>query len=784
MATQPKRKASGAARAAGRAAPEQLPAATPYRTSDEHLWDELRRIDQYVRAQTIRWRMTIGANKPEDLWGMVHVTDAEIASYLQAPFAPPNQLPPDLRDVLAAHWQAADALAEEIQRRREQTAPQVTLRLDRVQRLFDLSNLERDILLVCLLPELDGRYRRLFGYLQDDASRTRPTLELVLQILNPLTSGPEEGRRSVEEGASLFTRHLLASSGDSQSEDPLLSRLIRLDDRIAGYLLGSERFDARLAGVVEQAEASITWSQLIAEPEHIGRLRALADWWRQRAAGRAGGVLYLHGPYGSGRLTAARAICAASGTPLLVADGDRAFRAATRWEQMVDLSYREAALQGAALYWSRCEVMLEQEQTMQQWDYLVAAAERFQGLTFLAGATAWDPAGFLLDTPFMRLEFPAPGYELRRRLWESYLPPADARADRQEADADLAANLANAFQLTPGQIVDAVASARALASTRDPEAPRVTIDDLYEGCRRQSGRRLMTFARRIEPRTDLTFDDLILPEPNKRQLHELRTRIGNRSRVYTGLGFERRVPLGKGLIAMFTGSTGTGKTMAAELLAREQRLDLYKVDLSAVVSKWVGETEKNLSKVFAEAEDSNAIIFFDEADALFGKRGDVKEAHDRWANMEIDYLLQRVEEFSGVVILASNLRQNIDEAFLRRIHVIVEFPFPDAGARLRILRGMFPGGVDHPPDEEMQALAERLRVSGGSIKNIVVDAAFRALAGTAAGAPAVTQRHLVISTAREYQKLGKPITRGEFGEEFYAWIEQDVLMASADNANR
>ena len=215
--------------------------------------------------------------------------------------------------------------------------------------------------------------------------------------------------------------------------------------------------------------------------------------------------------------------------------------------------------------------------------------------------------------------------------------------------------------------------------------------------------------------------------------------------------------------------------MAAELLAREQGVDLYKVDLSAVVSKYVGETEKNLSQVFAEAQDANAIIFFDEADALFGKRGEVREAQDRWANMEINYLLQRVEEYAGVVILASNLRQNIDDAFMRRIHVIVEFPFPDAEARFYIWRNMFPPGIERPPDDDLRALGARFRLSGGNIKNIVIDAAFRALGETGPAAPVIRLRHLIAAVAREYQKLGKPITKSDFGETFYGWVEADIL---------
>jgi AAA+ superfamily predicted ATPase len=753
------------------------PATGPYADSAEHLWDELRRVDQLVRAQTVRWWLTIGAAKPDHLWGMVHVTDAEVEAYLGSPFMPPHQLPAELEQALTGYWEAAEELAQAIQARRVQTPPPITLRLDRLQALFGLSNLERDIVLICLLPELDARYRRLLGYLQDDASRTRPAVELVLQILHPVATQPGVGRAAFDVGAPLLAHHLLTMSAYDQDGEPLPMRAIRLDDRIVDYLLGYDRLDARLTGVTTELGESLTWDALIIDPDRLARLQALAAWWqaRRKKMGMTAALL-LRGPYGSGRLAAARAICTTAETPLLVVDVPGAFRAAEGWERLVDLSYREATLRQAALYWAGCETLLEREQPAHRWDYLIAAAEKFNGLTFLASQTAWDPAGRFHDQPFLRLELPMPGYDIRCRLWEAHLPPSEAFTDPAPDRAVLAELLANSFQFTEGQIVDALTTARGLATRRNPPSPRLTIDDLYAGCRRQSGRRLITMARRIEPRTELTFDDLVLPASNRRQLQELRVRIHHRSHVYSGLGFERRLSLGKGLIALFTGSSGTGKTMAAELLASEQGVDLYKVDLSAVVSKYVGETEKNLSKVFAEAEDANAIIFFDEADALFGKRGEVKEARDRWANIEVNYLLQRIEEYAGVVIMASNLRQNIDEAFLRRIHVLVEFPFPDAEARFQILRTMFPEGLPRPPDAEIRPLAEQFRLSGGSLKNIVIDAAFRALAGAGPGeTPVITQRHLVAATGREYQKLGKPITKGVFGEAFYAWIEEDVL---------
>jgi SpoVK/Ycf46/Vps4 family AAA+-type ATPase len=235
--------------------------------------------------------------------------------------------------------------------------------------------------------------------------------------------------------------------------------------------------------------------------------------------------------------------------------------------------------------------------------------------------------------------------------------------------------------------------------------------------------------------------------------------------VYDRWGFGKKLSLGKGLIALFSGPSGTGKTLSAEILARELGLDLYRIDLSCVVSKYIGETEKNLSRMFAEAQESNAILFFDEADALFGKRSEVKDAHDRYANIEINYLLQRVEEFEGVIILASNLSKNIDAAFVRRLSFMVEFPFPDEGHRLRIWRGIFPRQAPVAEDLDFAFLACKFRIAGGNIKNVALAAAFQA----AEAGQAISMVHLVAALKREYQKLGKVCEKADF-EQYYEQV--------------
>lgn len=746
-----------------------------YTDSREHLWHELARIDQLIRAQTVRWQRLIAATKPEQHWGMIHVTDAEVNTYLQSPFMAPDQIPESLFQDMVPFWQQSQDISDTIQERLALTPDSMKLRLLQLQAIFGLSDLERDIILLTLLPELDSRYRRLYGYLMDDCTRILPTINLLQQILQPLIFHSGNERQFFSEASPLLAHHLIHLTTSGLEQEPLSNHSVQLDNRIVGYLLGQDDLDDRLGAFTTLITPARSWDTLITDDNRLHQLQTLTDWWQQeQLEGAVNLTLLFHGSYGSGRLAAAEAICTTSTTPLLVVQAPSEIT--DNWSKIVALCYREAALHEAAVYWAGCEQLLACSKENRQCHHLLKAAEMYDGLTFFASQTTWEPTNQFRERPFIRIDFPQPTYEIRHRLWLTHLPPSQAFAPPAPEREMLAELLANSFQFTEGQMLDALTVANSIAIQRQPDDPQLTVDDLYAGCRRQASQKLITMARRIEPRTTLTFADLILPDTNQRQLQELRSRIYHRSQVYSGLGFEHRLSLGKGLIALFTGTSGTGKTMAAELLAHEQGVDLYKVDLSSVVSKYVGETEKNLNRVFAEAEDANAIIFFDEADALFGKRGEVKEARDRWANMEINFLLQRVEEYSGTVILTSNLRQNIDEAFLRRIHVIVEFPFPDSEARFAIWRGMFPPELQRPEDEALYPLSDRFKLTGGSLKNIVVDAAFRALAQAEPNeAPVITIRHLVDAIGREYQKLGKPISKGEFGETYYDWLKEDIL---------
>ena len=407
---------------------------------------------------------------------------------------------------------------------------------------------------------------------------------------------------------------------------------------------------------------------------------------------------------------------------------------------------REVQLQLAVLLWTDFEALLPKEQTSQR-ELLLSLLNGHPGLILLAGDSSWEPGGAFDRSHYQRLPISTPTTEQRETLWRAVL----AATPHQLTQTDIA-DIAAKFRLTPGQIADAARTAFGLAAWRQPDAPSLSANDLTHASRRHSNRQLTNLAQKITPH--YRWDDIVLPPQQLTQLHELCNQVKYRGLVYQTWGFDRKLAMGKGVNALFSGPPGTGKTMAADIIAGELGLDLYKIDLSTVVSKFIGETEKNLSKIFVEAESSNAILFFDEADALFSKRTEIKDSHDRYANLETSYLLQRIEQYDGIVILASNFRKNMDEAFVRRMHFILEFPFPGPAERQRIWENIWPEELPLIDHLDNQVLASRIEIAGGNIRNVAVTAAFLA----AANGGQVTMQHIKQATQREYQKMGKVLT--------------------------
>ena len=484
-----------------------LESSDTYETSKAHLRDELRWIDLFIRAQTRRWQVLIARHKPEHLWGMVTITEQEVVDYLHSPFIAPDDLLDALEYKLEFDWQQASRLRDDIARRVDNTSDETLLRLKHVESLFGLSDYEKCVLLIALLPELDSRYRRLLAYLQDDATCRHPSIELIQQILHPVGDG-----FAAFAASALLTHHLINLSSDNLRA----MRFVQVDERIVSYVQEQDTPDKRLQPVVTLMNPVLYWDDLIIQPNLLSQLQSLTQWRSQNT--QLGLTLYFQGAYGSGRLAAAQAMCAELDMTLLVVHMDDALRSPETWELFVDLAYREALLQGAALYWSDCERLLEPEHPAHHWQYLTAAAERLDVMTIFASETAWEPTGRFHDSRFVRLDFPMPNYGLRRQIWETALPSLSEFRPPPPERSLLAETLANSFQFTQGQVHDALVTARGIAALRDPDRPLLTASDLSEACRRQSGARLLSLARRIEPRTELTFDDLILPPANMRQL--------------------------------------------------------------------------------------------------------------------------------------------------------------------------------------------------------------------------------------------------------------------------
>src|SRR5262249_21596314 len=490
-------------------------------------------------------------------------------------------------------------------------------------------------------------------------------------------------------------------------------------------------------------EPRASLDQLLVGDDHKRALLALA-----RHPDPSSLTLYLHGPAGAGKRTAAEALANTRGLRLLSADIRLMVRAAESFDLLCRRLWREASFQQAAVFIEGVDALATGEHD-REIHGLRALAEDFPTPLVLAGSDPdWVVRSGLpgvVDVPFS-----IPGHVERRWWWKMLLDPAAASITSADLDA-----LAQRFRLTPGQIADAcalaLAQARWGAAARSDTEPRgePTLDHLMQAARAQSGHALAKLARKLVPK--YRWADIVLPEDQEAQLREICLQFTYRPTVYGTWGFGRKLSAGKGLHVLFSGPPGTGKTMAAEVIAHELGLDLYKIDLSQVVSKYIGETEKNLHQIFHEAKNSYAILFFDEADALFGKRSEVKDAHDRYSNIEIGYLLQKMEEYDGIAILATNLRQNMDEAFVRRLQVIVDFPFPNELYRELIWKVIFPKASPLGADVNFERLARHIRLAGGNIKNIAVSAAFFA----ADDGGVIQTPHILRAAKREYQKLGR-----------------------------
>jgi ATPase family protein associated with various cellular activities (AAA)/winged helix domain-containing protein len=598
--------------------------------------------------------------------------------------------------------------------------------LEVVRERFGLSPFERDVLLLCAGVELDSafaaRCAAAQGALQGETGRRQPTFSLALAVL------PEPHWSALAPTAPL--RHWRLIEVASGSGDGLTSSLLRIDERILHFLAGVDTADDRLTGLIKPLTGG--GAELVPSQHELAE-RIAAAW--SEAAGRTGlpaVQLCCGGGDPAGQRAVALAVCAHVGLSLHALPAAAVPTAPAELEGLMRLWERESALSGSALFLDATE--LDSGDAARE-SAVARLMEELRGPLLLA-LRERRPAR---QRPILTFDVPVPSPGEQRALWFSALGPAAADLNGQ---VDV---LVSQFNLGTAAIRSAAAQAVGCGNE--------TGSILWDACRAHSRPRLESLAQRIEPAAG--WDDLVLPPAQLQTLREVAIHVRRRRTVHEDWGFASRGNRGLGISALFAGPSGTGKTMAAEVLAGELRLDLYRIDLSSVVSKYIGETEKNLRKVFDAAEEGGAILLFDEADALFGKRSEVKDSHDRYANIEVSYLLQRMEAYRGLAVLTSNFKDALDTAFLRRLRFIVQFPFPDAAQRADIWRRIFP---HQTPTEGLDAgKLARLSVTGGNIRNIALSAAFLAADD---GTP-VRMEHLLRAARGELAKLERPLSDAE-----------------------
>jgi ATPase family associated with various cellular activities (AAA) len=594
--------------------------------------------------------------------------------------------------------------------------------LEDLARQLGLSGFERQVVLLCVAMELDTGVASLCAHAHGDAGRPYPTFALALTLFEHPTwdalapDGPLRAWRLIEV--------------HQRSEEPLLTSLLRIDERILHHAKGLACVDERLGPLLAPMPGGD-----VAEATGSPAVREVADALRRADAGRAGAFVYLLGSDPEAGRELAEGAAAASGL-LLRRLSARVLEAPdAEADALARLLRRECLLAPLALYLDARE--LEPAAARRLSEFLGRLAGPGGGPLFVALEEVppdAPPAALAPD-----VGRPAPGEQ--RAAWAEELG---------HHAGELPGRLAGQFHLGRSAI-RRIARVACCGGTSDPQEFGAR---LWDACRRATRPRLEALAVRLEPRA--TWDELVLPPAELALLRLVAVRARRRSTVYDDWGFRRKLGRGLGLSVLFVGESGTGKTLAAEVLASELRLDLYRIDLSAVVSKYVGETEKNLRRLFDAAEDGGAILFFDEADALFGKRGEVKDSHDRYANIEVNYLLQRIEAYQGLAVLATNMKAALDPAFLRRLRSVVRFPFPGPAERRAIWPRAFPPGV--PLGELDWDRLARFNLTGGSIQNIALDAAFLA---ADAGVP-VAMAQVLEAARAEFRKLERPVDEADF----------------------
>lgn len=623
---------------------------------------------------------------------------------------------------------------------------------------FSLSAFEKDVLFMALVPVIDTSFKQKIIDIRRNFALFHVDIGLCLELFSHDLESRIRNRTCFLPTSPLMKHHLIELKAHLGSEQQLNEMTVSLPARIVSYLLEQET-DMHFGGFSRLIWPKTTLDQVMLSEKQQKqvlsivsqheRYLALKQAWHFEEIGGCGRnlILLFCGISGTGKTLLAHAIAHTLRRPILLVDAHE-LESRRSLEDNLDLLLREARLQRAVLLFDDCELIFGNRiQGNRNLPLLLAALDAYEGLAILSTniPTALDPA---LDRRVtLQIDFDIPAAPIREKIWRLHLP----RQLPLSADVDLP-HLAEKYEFVGGTIRNAVAVAmnRALSDAAENSADlSVTMTMLDDAAKTQIRNKIKKLADKT--RTTLTLDDLVLPRKLKEQLRSIIASVRNRRKIFEEWGFGEKLTTGRGLCVLFRGDSGTGKTLSAEIIANELGMTLYRVRIPAIVSKYVGETEKNLEKCFREAAASGAVLLFDEADSIFSKRTEVKDANDRYSNMEVNLLLQEVERFQGIVILTTNLDAAIDDAFERRLNHKLDFPFPEARDRARIWKRLLPKQAPLADDINFEALGRDFDLAGGNIKNAVIRAAYQA----AEHKTQISMDLLEACGLQEYREMGK-----------------------------
>jgi len=608
--------------------------------------------------------------------------------------------------------------------------------LEILSNTFHLTNFEKMILVLCAGAEIDGEVSALCSKLYKNSSTKFPTFDIAMRAL------PGADWLAILPDSNLRRYHLITVH--SYDDVPLLTSTLRIQERILHYLLG---FNSVMDNTLDYLVRPVQLTAPVA-PSHRNHISDIVELYEKNPNKTKLPIFLLRGTDAESGLLVAQNACHELGLGLWNIPGDLIPSKTTDEQMLSGILSRECFLSGNALYIDAVDLDQSAKRTIARF-----AGRTMVPLLFLGTCDSWS---FVSDKPTITLDLKRPTREDQRQMWKECIDRFmlnNTTKSHYLAEID---RIANTFNLDAVTIEGISKKISLMQDAEEDYDPQRLYSLLQSSAYRLTKNRLGDLAEEIIPVARI--EDIVLPASRKSMIKTIAVHFRHRRKVYNEWGFAKKSSRGLGIIALFSGESGTGKTMAAEAIANELGTDIYRIDLSMVASKYIGETEKNLRQIFDAAETKECILFFDEADSLFGKRSEVRDSHDRYANMQVGYLLQRIESYDGIVILATNFKKSLDPAFIRRVRFIIDFPFPDEASREEIWRGIFPSGV--PLDSLDFKFLSKLSITGGGIRNIALNAAFLA----AEEGTSVSMAHIKRAAEEEYTKIGRAMSTAEVGD--------------------